>query len=276
MPVEKKQRGGIGSNQFQKRGISKLDNPDLYVPIEGPHGVDAGAADLLFVRALRVLSSEILDYPAAKQIMQIILDYWDYVDRSGHTPHLDAAGQINKFASLHTEWLQRMDEEGLVSQYHHYTLLSALVGTSSLFHLLRIDDTGTWVPADDRRHAPREEQSFPDSIKERYSMVTNPRCTARKLSQLAEDPELLPEVLRHPNCPLELILSAADGEDLDLIYAVLTNPTCPVSILEKFAVSKDPQTRLAVAQHPYTPKKQLETLRRDPSSTVRIAAGVDR
>ena len=104
----------------------------------------------------------------------------------------------------------------------------------------------------------------------RQAVAANPACSAELCEQLAEDPDMINELLDNSATPasvLETVVAVKDHRE----YAA-SHPNCSPALLEQLASDSDEHVRCTAAYHRSCPPGTLSQMLHDPAETVRVSA----
>ena len=103
-------------------------------------------------------------------------------------------------------------------------------------------------------------------------MLAAATVTPERLRALAAGVKLAATAAAHRACVPAALIAAATGYNIAAANAAIANPACPQTAVRHAAESFDPLRRETVARNPHLPAMLADRLRRDPDTTVRVAA----
>ena len=104
----------------------------------------------------------------------------------------------------------------------------------------------------------------------RQAVAANPACPPELCEQLADDPDMINELLHNPATPASVLETVAAVKD-HREYAA-SHPNCPPALLDQLASDRDEHVRCATARHRSCPPETISQLLHDPAETVRANA----
>lgn len=105
------------------------------------------------------------------------------------------------------------------------------------------------------------------------NLLKDPNCPIEVLRILSNDQNnnIKLAVAKHPSCPAEILEKLSD-DYWDIKCVIASHQNCPVEVLEKLSNDHDSLVRSHVAQNKNCPLEVLEKLSHDKNNSVRLLA----